>query len=202
MSKFQSVISTVAALASIFAAGAAGYKLAQSQPDYKPQDPQPTIEQKLTQLEQKLDQKLSTPLQMPSQQAPAPSTLPHTPQASPAPPEPVQQPTEASPWKSMKPEVTARIISSVLVVTAYYITMYHDTVTGAKIYMVANSLALPYMIRNKCWDIVLLLSFLIIVGLPKVLTATWKPAKLSSHNNGEAWNTTKCISWSMVKPSP
>jgi hypothetical protein len=71
----------------------------------------------------------------------------------------------------MKPDVKARIISSILVVTAYYITMYHDTVTGAKLYMVANALALPYMIRNKCWDVVALLSFLILVGLPKVLTS-------------------------------
>jgi|694.fasta_scaffold14405_37 hypothetical protein len=67
---------------------------------------------------------------------------------------------------------TARVISSVLVITAYYITMYHDTVIGAKIYMVANSLAIPYMVKARCWDVVVLLAFLIIVGLPKVLTAT------------------------------
>jgi hypothetical protein len=72
----------------------------------------------------------------------------------------------------MKHDVIARIISSILVITAYYITMYHDTSTGARVYMVANALALPYMIRNKCWDIVALLSFLILVGLPKVLTFT------------------------------
>lgn len=72
----------------------------------------------------------------------------------------------------MKPDVMARILSSFLVITAYYITMYHDTVTGARMYMIANSLALPYMIRNQCWDIVVLLSFLILVGLPKVLTTT------------------------------
>jgi hypothetical protein len=50
--------------------------------------------------------------------------------------------------------------------------MYHDTVIGAKIYMVANSLAIPYMVKARCWDVVVLLAFLIIVGLPKVLTAT------------------------------
>ena len=30
--------------------------------------------------------------------------------------------------------------------------------------------ALPYMIRHKCWDIVALLSFLIVAGLPKVFS--------------------------------
>lgn len=70
----------------------------------------------------------------------------------------------------MKPEVTARIISSILVVVAYWITLYHDTRNGAMIYLIANSLAIPYMVRQKCWDVVALLSFLIIVGLPKILS--------------------------------
>lgn len=70
----------------------------------------------------------------------------------------------------MRADVRARIISSVLVIMAYYITMYHDTVVGARLYSIANALALPYMIRNKCWDVVILLSFLILVGLPKTLT--------------------------------
>jgi hypothetical protein len=40
---------------------------------------------------------------------------------------------------------------------------------GAKLYMIGNALALPYMVRNKCWDVVALLTFLIIMGLPKVI---------------------------------
>ncbi len=89
MSKFQSTISTVAALASIFGAGAAGWKLAQTQPEVTPTDPQPAIEQKLTQLEQKLEEKLTIPLQQPLQQpSVAPQPLP-TPPAPEAPPEPI-----------------------------------------------------------------------------------------------------------------
>lgn len=70
----------------------------------------------------------------------------------------------------MKREVTARIISSILVVVAYWITLYHNTRHGAIIYAVANALAMPYMIRQKCWDVVALLSFLILVGLPKIFS--------------------------------
>lgn len=100
MSKFQSTISTVAALASIFGAGAAGWKLAQQQPDYKPEEPQPAIEQKLTQLEQKLEDKLvippaqdQTPPQSPPQgSTPAPVTLPPLPQQPPVPPAPEAPP--------------------------------------------------------------------------------------------------------------
>ncbi len=70
----------------------------------------------------------------------------------------------------MRLDSKARIVSSALVVAAYYITMYHDTVIGARIHVTADTLALPYMINHKCYDIVALLSFLIIIGLPKALT--------------------------------
>lgn len=63
----------------------------------------------------------------------------------------------------------ARIASSLVLVVAYIITLYYDSVLGARIYMVGNGLAVPYMIKNKCWDIVALLAFFIIVGIPKAL---------------------------------
>jgi len=66
-------------------------------------------------------------------------------------------------------ESKARVLSSITIVFAFYISMYHDTSVGARLYMIGNLLALPYMIRNKCWDVVVLLTFLIIMGLPKVI---------------------------------
>jgi hypothetical protein len=68
-------------------------------------------------------------------------------------------------------ESKARVLSSITIVFAFYISMYHDTSVGARLYMIGNLLALPYMIRNKCWDVVVLLTFLIIMGLPKVIGA-------------------------------
>jgi len=67
-------------------------------------------------------------------------------------------------------ENRARILSSFIICFAYIITMYHDTTLGCQLYLVGNSLAIPYMIRHKCWDIVALLSFLIVAGLPKVFS--------------------------------
>jgi hypothetical protein len=64
----------------------------------------------------------------------------------------------------------ARILSSLILCVAYIITLYVDTITGSRLYLVGNALALPYMIKHKCWDIVALLSFFIIVGLPKVFS--------------------------------
>jgi len=66
-------------------------------------------------------------------------------------------------------ESKARILSSITILFAFYITLYHDGMIGARLYMLGNLLALPYMIRNKCWDVVVLLTFLIIMGLPKVI---------------------------------
>jgi hypothetical protein len=64
----------------------------------------------------------------------------------------------------------ARILSSLILCVAYIITLYVDTITGSRLYLVGNALALPYMIKHKCWDIVALLTFFIIVGLPKVFS--------------------------------
>jgi hypothetical protein len=67
-------------------------------------------------------------------------------------------------------ENRARIASSLVLCIAYIITLYYDDVIGARLYLIGNFLACPYMIKEKCWDIVALLSFFIIVGLPKALS--------------------------------
>ena len=67
-------------------------------------------------------------------------------------------------------ENKARIFSSVILCVAYIITLYYDTTTGSRLYLVGNALALPYMIKHKCWDVVALLAFFILVGLPKVFS--------------------------------
>ena len=67
-------------------------------------------------------------------------------------------------------ENKARILSSLILCVAYIITLYVDTTLGSRLYLVGNLLAMPYMIKHKCWDIVALLSFFIITGLPRVLS--------------------------------
>jgi len=61
-------------------------------------------------------------------------------------------------------ENKARILSSLVLCVAYVITLYHDTTLGSRLYLLGNLLALPYMVKNKCWDIVALLAFFIAVG--------------------------------------
>jgi 3-polyprenyl-4-hydroxybenzoate decarboxylase len=57
MSKFQSTVSTVAALASIFGAAAAGWKLAEANSNVPPS----ALDQKIEILEKKLDQAVTKP---------------------------------------------------------------------------------------------------------------------------------------------
>jgi hypothetical protein len=66
-------------------------------------------------------------------------------------------------------ENKARVISSLILCIAYIITLYYDDVIGARWYLAGNCMAMPYMIKHRCWDVVFLLSFFIIIGLPKAL---------------------------------
>lgn len=99
MSKFQSTISVVAALASIFGAGAAGWKLAQSEGAGPGQPTQTMYEQQITELKEQvsnLQQQTTTvdppkpaelpkPDPQPAMQAPSVPALPATPAPVPAP---------------------------------------------------------------------------------------------------------------------
>ena len=84
---FSKTISTIAALASIFGAGAAGWKLAQN--DTQPQ-PQSALDQRIEQLEKQLVEAKQQPEETappvpiklppaPPQQVPAPAILPPAP---------------------------------------------------------------------------------------------------------------------------
>jgi hypothetical protein len=85
---FSKTVSVVAALASIFAAGATGWKLAQDD-NQEQQSQTAPLEQKI----QELEKKLGEPKQQPITSFPAPVTLPPTqvpelPPATPPPPVP------------------------------------------------------------------------------------------------------------------
>lgn len=61
----------------------------------------------------------------------------------------------------------ARILSSLIICIAYIVTFYYDVTVGSRLYLVGNFLAMPYMIQNKLWDMVALLTFFIVFGIPK-----------------------------------
>ena len=65
----------------------------------------------------------------------------------------------------MKVLTTGRIIGSFLIVTAYFIVLHLSATVGALMHLIANVISLPFFIRTKAHDVVIMLSFLIIISL-------------------------------------
>ena len=70
----------------------------------------------------------------------------------------------------MKLLTTGRIIGSLLIVTAYFIVLHVSATLGAAMHLIANIISIPFFIRTKAHDVVIMLSFLIIISLTKLTT--------------------------------
>ena len=68
----------------------------------------------------------------------------------------------------MKLLTTGRIIGSFLIVTAYFIVLHVSATLGAAMHLIANVISIHFFIRTKAHDVVIMLSFLIIISLTKL----------------------------------
>ena len=64
-----------------------------------------------------------------------------------------------------------RIIGSGLVIAAYFITLHLDVVTGVIVHLTAMSVSIPYFVKSKAWDVVIMMSFLMTIGTGRLITA-------------------------------
>ena len=64
-----------------------------------------------------------------------------------------------------------RIVGSGLVISAYFITLHLDVVTGVIVHLVAMSISVPYFIKSTAWDVVIMMAFLITIGAGRLVTA-------------------------------
>jgi Na+/H+ antiporter NhaD/arsenite permease-like protein len=69
----------------------------------------------------------------------------------------------------MKIDSLGRILGSFLIVTAYFIVLHISATLGALMHLIANIISVPFFIRTKAWDVVIMLSFLMVISLTKVL---------------------------------
>ena len=67
-------------------------------------------------------------------------------------------------------DTTGRIIGSFLIVTAYFIVLHVSATIGAAMHLLANVISIPFFIRTKAHDVVLMLSFLIMISISKLIT--------------------------------
>ena len=72
----------------------------------------------------------------------------------------------------MQLDTTGRIIGSFLIVSAYFIVLHVSATVGAAMHLLANVISIPFFIRTKAHDVVLMLSFLIIISLSKLIIWT------------------------------
>ena len=66
-------------------------------------------------------------------------------------------------------DTTGRIIGSFLIVSAYFIVLHVSATVGAAMHLLANVISIPFFIRTKGWDVVLMLSFLIVISMSKII---------------------------------
>ena len=69
----------------------------------------------------------------------------------------------------MKLLTTGRIIGSFLIVTAYFIVLHVSATVGALMHLFANVISIPFFIRTKAHDVVIMLSFLMVISLTKLI---------------------------------
>ena len=69
----------------------------------------------------------------------------------------------------MQIDTQGRVIGSFLIVTAYFIVLHVSATIGALMHLVANVISLPFFIRTKAHDVVIMLSFLMVISFAKLI---------------------------------
>ena len=68
----------------------------------------------------------------------------------------------------MKLDVIARVIGSCLVIISYFVILHISATLGAIMMFIADSISVPYFIRTRSWDVVIMLSFLLCISFSKL----------------------------------
>ena len=66
-------------------------------------------------------------------------------------------------------DVPMRITGSILVITAYFVVLHINITLGVMLHFVADMISVPYFIRTKSWDVVIMLGFLLAISFSKLL---------------------------------
>jgi len=67
-------------------------------------------------------------------------------------------------------DVSSRILGSVLVIVGYFIILYVDVLSGVVTNLTADLLSMPYFIRTRTWDVVVMISFMSAVSFSKIVS--------------------------------
>lgn len=70
----------------------------------------------------------------------------------------------------MPVDVYMRVLGSVSVIAAYFVVLHVNLLVGVIIHFIADLISVPYFIRTKAWDVVIMLTFLLAISLSKLIT--------------------------------
>ena len=65
---------------------------------------------------------------------------------------------------------TGRIIGSFMIVIAYFIVLHVSATIGSFMHLIANIISIPFFIKTKGYDVVIMLTFLMVISLTKILS--------------------------------
>jgi|TARA_R100000005_G_C4981633_1_gene191238 hypothetical protein len=68
----------------------------------------------------------------------------------------------------MRIDIVGRIIGSFLVVSAYFVVLHVNVTLGVLMHFIADAISIPFFIRTKSWDVVIMLAFLLIISTSKL----------------------------------
>jgi len=66
-------------------------------------------------------------------------------------------------------DVVMRITGSALAIIAYFVVLHISVVFGVLLHFIGDAISVPYFVKTKSWDVVIMLSFLLIISLSKIL---------------------------------
>lgn len=61
-----------------------------------------------------------------------------------------------------------RILGSIMVITAYFIILHVNVTIGVIVNLTADFISIPYFVKTKSWDVVIMLAFIIAIGISKL----------------------------------
>jgi len=63
-----------------------------------------------------------------------------------------------------------RVVGSITVIAAYFVVLHINLTLGVIMNVIADTISIPYFIKTKSWDIVLMLGFLLAISFSKLLS--------------------------------
>ena len=68
----------------------------------------------------------------------------------------------------MKTLTLMRIVGSIGVILAYFTILHINVLVGVIINFVADLISIPYFVRTKAWDVVIMLTFLLTISVSRL----------------------------------